>query len=84
LAIKAIDIVDLKKYIVTSTDGIPSLIFPRKEVKQFEKVVTEIRGKQDALMLDGKQKNLKIHSRHGVDYKYPKFWTHVLLGVNLF
>lgn len=59
LAIKAIDIVDLKKYIVTSTDGIPSLIFPRKEVKQFEKVVTEIRGKQDALMLDGKQKNLK-------------------------
>jgi GTP pyrophosphokinase len=61
LAIKAVDIIDLKKYIVTSTDGIPSLIFPRKEVKQFEKVVTEIRGKQDALMLDGKQKNLKYN-----------------------
>lgn len=59
MAIKAIDVADLKKYVVTSTEGVPSLIFPRKEVKQFEKVVTEIRGKQDALMLDEKQRNLK-------------------------
>jgi GTP pyrophosphokinase len=58
VAVKAIDIADLKKYIVEGTDGDTTFIFPKKEIKPFEQKVTEIRGKQDALMLDEKQKNL--------------------------
>ena len=58
VAVKAIEIADLKKYIVEGTDGDTTFIFPKKEIKPFEQKVTEIRGKQDALMLDEKQKNL--------------------------
>jgi GTP pyrophosphokinase len=58
IAVKAIDIASLKKYIITATDGKAAFLFPKKDIKPFEQMVKEITGKQEALMLDEKQKSL--------------------------
>jgi len=59
IAIKAIDVMALKKHVAEGTDGNSSLIFPKKTEKPFEQLVTQLTGKQGgALMLDEKQKSL--------------------------